>query len=53
MEMARAAGVHAIGVKWGYHPHELLAESGAHEVVSDFMELGRRIEALMQAKAPA
>jgi hypothetical protein len=31
----------------------LLAESGANEVVSDFMELGRRIEALMQAKAPA
>ena len=53
MAMARAAGVHSIGVKWGYHPHDILAESGAHEVVSDFVELGRRIETLMQAKAPA
>jgi phosphoglycolate phosphatase len=53
MAMARAAGVHAIGVNWGYHPQDSLAESGAHEIVSDFVELGLRIETLMQARAPA
>lgn len=35
MEMARAAGVRAIGVGWGYHaPHELEA-AGAEHIVSD------------------
>lgn len=53
MEMARAAGVHAIGVNWGYHPHDMLAQSGAAEIVSDYAELGRRIEALMLARMPA
>jgi phosphoglycolate phosphatase len=53
MEMARAAGVHAIGVNWGYHPHDRLEQSGAAEIVSDFAELGRRIETLMLARAPA
>ena len=53
MAMARAAGVHAIGVNWGYHPHASLEQSGAAEVVSDFMELGRQIEAFMLARAPA
>jgi phosphoglycolate phosphatase len=53
MDMARAAGVYAIGVNWGYHPHDSLAQSGAHEIVSDFVELGRRIETLMGARAPA
>ena len=53
MEMARAAGVHAIGVNWGYHPHALLEQSGAAEIVSDFMELGRQIDAFMIARAPA
>ena len=53
MEMARAAGVHAIGVNWGYHPHDMLAQSGAAEIVSDYAELGRRIEVLMLARMPA
>jgi phosphoglycolate phosphatase len=53
MQMARAAGVHAIGVNWGYHPHASLEQSGAAEVASDFMELGRQIEAFMLARAPA
>jgi phosphoglycolate phosphatase len=53
MEMARAAGVHAIGVNWGYHPPAMLERSGAHEVVSGFMELRRRIETLWLAPAPA
>jgi len=31
--MAVAANVRAIGVSWGYHPAEALAQSGAHSVV--------------------
>lgn len=53
MEMARAAGVHAIGVKWGYHPHHLLARSGASEIVSNFAELGRRVESLLLTRSTA
>jgi phosphoglycolate phosphatase len=39
MEMARAAGVAAIGVNWGYHAPELLYASGAHHVVETFDSL--------------
>jgi phosphoglycolate phosphatase len=53
MEMARAAGVHAIGVNWGYHPQVMLEQSGAHEVVSGFGELQQRIDTLWLARAPA
>lgn len=37
MEMARAAGVHAIGVGWGYHPVSALNE--ASHVLGRFAEL--------------
>jgi phosphoglycolate phosphatase len=30
IEMARAAGVHAVGVTWGYHAPERLMGAGAH-----------------------
>ncbi len=39
MEMARAAGAHALGVAWGYHTPPALIDSGAHSVISDFAEL--------------
>jgi phosphoglycolate phosphatase len=32
MAMARAAGVTAIGVGWGYHPPEALLRAGAHHI---------------------
>ena len=38
MEMARAAGVHALGVSWGYHPVTELYAGGAHSVVEDYVE---------------
>ena len=41
MEMARAAGVRAIGVNWGYHAPDLLERSGAHRVVETFESLQR------------
>jgi phosphoglycolate phosphatase len=43
MRMAKAAGVHAIGVGWGYHQREALHEAGAQVVVDDFAHLTRVI----------
>jgi phosphoglycolate phosphatase len=39
IEMARAAGVRAIGVAWGYHPVEALRQAGAETVVTTYPEL--------------
>lgn len=36
IEMARAAGVDAIGVSWGYHPPETLWAAGAGAVIDRF-----------------
>ena len=47
MEMARAAGVWAIGVNWGYHAPGLLREAGAHMVVEDAGELSAACAALV------
>ena len=44
MEMARAAGVTAIGVAWGYHPADALARAGAHEIVAAFEDLAGVLE---------
>ena len=47
MEMARAAGVRAIGVSWGYHAPDRL--SGAERVLADFAELPAAVAALWEA----
>ncbi|MEM6828219.1 MAG: HAD-IA family hydrolase, partial [Pseudomonadota bacterium] len=39
IDMARAAGVAAIGVAWGYHAPEELSEAGAGHVARDVAEL--------------
>ena len=39
MQMARAAGSHAIGVTWGYHDGAALAAAGADLVIDTFAEL--------------
>ena len=39
MEMARNAGVRALGVSWGYHPVEMLRSEGAHDVADDYPHL--------------
>jgi phosphoglycolate phosphatase len=44
MEMARAAGFHAIGVDWGYHGSECLLSAGADRVAHDVAELRKYIE---------
>lgn len=46
MEMAKAAGVGAIGVAWGYHSAELLHEAGADAVATHASQLIALIEAL-------
>ncbi|WP_374409050.1 HAD-IA family hydrolase [Pelagerythrobacter sp.] len=40
MDMARAAGVRAIGVAWGYHTAQELREAGAEHVARTPAELG-------------
>ena len=39
MAMARAAGVGAIGVSWGYHEPKRLRAAGSHAVIGHFREL--------------
>ncbi|MDO6416908.1 HAD-IA family hydrolase [Sphingomonas sp. BIUV-7] len=46
MEMAKAAGVAAIGVAWGYHSADMLREAGADAVASHASELVDLLEAL-------
>ena len=45
MAMAARAGVHAIGVGWGYHSRDELTRAGAERIVADFAELRHLIEA--------
>jgi phosphoglycolate phosphatase len=44
MEMARAAGVGAIGVGWGYHPVLALERAGAHVIVNRCEDLVAAVE---------
>ncbi len=39
IEMARAAGSHAVGVTWGYHARAELDEAGAHLIVDTYEAL--------------
>lgn len=47
MAMARSAGAHALGVAWGYHPQEELAEHGAGQVLQDYSEAAPAVLALL------
>jgi phosphoglycolate phosphatase len=46
VEMARAAGAHAIGAGWGYHTPEALAAAGVDALLGDFSELGAALDRL-------
>ncbi|WP_371225072.1 HAD-IA family hydrolase [Roseovarius sp. 2305UL8-3] len=46
MEMARAAGIAAIGVSWGYHPLDQL--SAAHRVIDDILSLPALLSTLWE-----
>jgi len=39
MQMAKAAGVGALGVSWGYHPVETLVPAGADRIVDTFADV--------------
>jgi phosphoglycolate phosphatase len=39
IEMARSASVGALGVTWGYHLKDELAEAGAHLIIDDYTAL--------------
>ncbi|KQN25280.1 haloacid dehalogenase [Sphingomonas sp. Leaf33] len=49
MAMGRAAGAHAIGVAWGYHPPALLTAAGAMQVVDHADDLA---DAMLACVAP-
>ena len=36
MEMGKAAGIHALGVAWGYHGRGRLESAGADAILDDF-----------------
>jgi len=51
MAMARAAGVRAVGVAWGYHEPEALLAAGADAIISDFAELDRLLDSRVSTRA--
>jgi phosphoglycolate phosphatase-like HAD superfamily hydrolase len=46
MQMAKAAGVRAIGVAWGYHPPADLTTAGADAIVQDYVGLDTALDSL-------
>lgn len=51
IQMAKAAGAHAIGVAWGYHPVPSLVTAGADLIVDDFRAIPAAIVQLVPAFA--
>ena len=51
MSMARAAGMQAWGVAWGYHPVTALHEAGANRVFEDFDSLATALAAWHRGEA--
>jgi phosphoglycolate phosphatase len=49
MRMAKAAGVGAIGVGWGYHDEVELLRGGADKLISSFDDLDAAIDELTSA----
>jgi phosphoglycolate phosphatase len=49
MEMARAGGVHAVGVAWGYHDPDELIAAGAVTVARTFTDLPAILDDLIPA----
>jgi phosphoglycolate phosphatase len=46
MKMAKAAGLHAIGVSWGYHDRSAL--SAADLLIDDFSELPDALNRILE-----
>ncbi|WP_203294561.1 HAD-IA family hydrolase [Maricaulis parjimensis] len=45
MEMGRNAGVHTLGVSWGFHTEDEIREGGAHSIHHDFGALNAALDA--------
>lgn len=45
MAMGRNAGVHTLGVSWGFHTADEISDGGAHELHHDFETLGQALDA--------
>jgi phosphoglycolate phosphatase len=48
MEMARAAGLKALGVAWGHHEAGVLESAGAQNIAGNFNELQQQLDSLWQ-----
>ena len=53
MRMAKAAGVKAIAVSWGFQPAAMLVEAGADLVARDVSDLAPMIAAVLRRPVPA
>jgi phosphoglycolate phosphatase len=53
IEMARAAGVNAIGVAWGYHSVSELTNAGAHLIVERFADLPAALDTILGTESCA
>lgn len=53
IEMAVNAGVEGIGVAWGYHPADDLAEAGASLVIPESLHLGPQLSQILMARRVA
>ena len=51
MEMGRNAGVHTLGVSWGFHTPDEIAEGGAHAIHHDFDALNAALDAFGKGAA--
>ena len=51
MALAQRAGVHALGVAWGYHPPSELTKAGASSVADTYLEIPGLVNALRGKKA--
>lgn len=47
MEMARAAGIQALGVAWGYHPADELVAAGAAAIAESFADVPHAVGRLI------
>ena len=53
IDMARAAGVGAIGVSWGYHPERELQDAGAHAMIDTFGALEHAVDRVLSTRSEA
>jgi phosphoglycolate phosphatase len=50
MGMAKAAGLHAVGVSWGYHPVAALREAGADTIIDTFEAFDPLLASVLPAR---